>query len=123
MTARPYRKRGQLSVDNTGMNTALQPTPPGSDPNAANRRRSERKPYVVEAWICSPTATSADEKAEVTALNVSRHGAAFESPDPLPIGSFHIIEIGVGAQRLCSEVRIVSCRATGEFFDIGAEFC
>jgi len=90
----------------------------------ADRRRSERTPHVVEAWIVSPTATRADERREVRALNLSRHGVGFEIGAAMPVGSFFVVEIGVGEQRLRSEVRIISCRRTETgAFEIGAEFC
>jgi hypothetical protein len=89
-----------------------------------DRRRSDRKPLVMEAWICSPTATDrVAEREEVMSMNLSRHGVGFTAARKLPIGSFYIFEVGVGAQRLVSEVRIVSCRelTTGRSA-IGAEF-
>ena len=89
-----------------------------------DRRRSLRTPHVAEAWIASPTATSTEEKKEVTALNLSRHGVGFELARPVPVGTFHVIEIEMGDQRLVSEMRIISCRA-GEngTYEVGAEFC
>jgi hypothetical protein len=78
---------------------------------------------VAEAWVSSPTATRADDRVEVTALNLSRHGVAFEVPTPLPEGSFYIVEVGVGEQRLSSEIRIISCRKVGGVYEVGAEFC
>ena len=44
------------------------------------------KPHVAEAWVASPTATRADDRLEVTALNLSRHGVAFEVPRHCPRG-------------------------------------
>src|SRR3954452_9665897 len=91
---------------------------------AANRRRSERTPHVVQAWVVSPTATRADERREVQALNLSRHGVGFELPTAMPVDSFFMVEIGVGEQRLRSEVRIISCKKNGAgVFEVGAEFC
>jgi hypothetical protein len=88
------------------------------------RRRTARAPHVAEAWVCSPTATSADDRLEVQALNLSRHGVGFELPTPLPTGTFYTIELGVGEQRLQSEVRIISCRKKENGgYDVGAEFC
>ena len=88
-----------------------------------DRRRSMRAPHVAESWVVSPTATSPDERVEVTSLNLSRHGVAFEVAEPLPEGAFYVIEIGVGDQRLCSEVRIISCRRNGAIYEVGSEFC
>ncbi len=100
------------------------PAAPADKAQNMNRRRSVRKPHVAEAWICSPTATSLDAKIEVIAINLSRHGVAFELSTPLATGAFHAMEIGVGDQRLISEIRIVSCRKTENGkYEVGAEFC
>jgi hypothetical protein len=89
-----------------------------------DRRRSARRAHVVRGWVVSPTATRADERREVRGLNLSRHGVGFELATPMPVGTFVAMEIGVGDQRLRSEVRIISCRqgASGAY-EIGAEFC
>lgn len=89
-----------------------------------DRRRSARRPHIAGAWICSPTAVNPElDRIEVTSLNLSRHGVAFELPCTLPEGAFFTIEIGVGDQRLCSEVKIVSIRRIEKgHFAIGAEF-
>ena len=88
------------------------------------RRRSARTPHVVQGWVVSPTATRADEKREVQGLNLSRHGVGFELTTAMPVGAFFAMEIGVGDQRLRSEVRIISCRRNDAgVFEIGAEFC
>src|SRR5258706_12278126 len=71
--------------------------------DGADRRRSERKPLGMEAWICSPTATDrAAEREEVMSMNLSRHGVGFTAARKLPVGSFYIFEVGVGAHRLGS---------------------
>jgi hypothetical protein len=104
------------------MNTSARPS---SHPrSASDRRRSERVPHVCEAWLSSPTATSADDKLEVTSLNISRHGVGFELATALPVGTFYVIEIGVGNQRLCSEIRLVACKKQESgLYEVGAEFC
>ena len=93
-------------------------------PPPKDRRRSERKQHVVEAWIISPTATRQSERVEVTSVNISRHGVCFSSARAIPPGSFYVIEVLMGEQKIVSEIRIVECRkdATGRF-DVGAEFC
>jgi PilZ domain len=93
--------------------------------STADRRRSTRTPHVAQAWVVSPTSTRpAEERLEVAALNLSRHGVAFQVPQPLPEGAYYLIEIAVGAQRLTSEVRIISCRRSDQAaFEVGAEFC
>jgi len=90
----------------------------------ADRRRSERQPHVAEAWLSSPTSTAPEDRIEVTSLNISRHGVAFEVPKALPTGQYYVMEIGVGNQRLVSEVRVVSCRRDDHMkYEIGADFC
>ena len=98
---------------------------PASTPPEKDRRRSGRKPEVLHAWICSPTATNpAEERQEVTAVNLSRHGVAFALHHPVPTGAFYAMEIGMGRQKVVSEVRIISCRkAENHRFEVGAEFC
>jgi hypothetical protein len=104
--------------------TTTTPTPARTEPRGFDRRRSLRTPHVAEAWICSPTATRPEVKIEVTAINLSRHGVAFELPTALATSQFYVMEIGVGDQRLVSEVRIISCRKTdGPMYEVGAEFC
>jgi hypothetical protein len=85
------------------------------------RRRSSRKELIVESFIRSAENARLHE---VTSVNLSRHGVAFHSPNPLVVSGNYIVEVGFGDQRLMSEVRIVSCREAGDgFFEIGAEFC
>jgi hypothetical protein len=89
-----------------------------------DRRRSERTPLVVEAWLCSPTATDPGDGEEVMSVNVSRHGVAFDRRAALPVGTFHILDITMGLQRMRSEIRVMTCRQLPDgAFEIGAEFC
>ena len=94
-------------------------------PDTLDRRRSERTPRVLDAWICSPTAADPlEEREDVTAVNLSRHGVAFTLGHTVATGTFYVIEVGLGVQQVISEVRIVSCRQTEEgLFEVGAEFC
>jgi PilZ domain len=88
------------------------------------RRRSERKPYTVEAYIISPTATDPNQRKEVTSVNLSRHGLAFDFTEALAKKTYWMIEIDMGDQRLISEIRIMACRAIENgLYQIGAEFC
>lgn len=87
------------------------------------RRRSQRKPYVAEASLASPTAKDPADRIEVSALNISRHGIAFELPISIPTGVFYVLHLGVGPQRMKSEVQIISCRAGNGSFHVGAKFC
>jgi hypothetical protein len=90
----------------------------------SERRRSERRQYVVEAFIISPTATSADQRLEVTSINLSRDGIAFDHDQPLAKRTYYRMEIVLGGQKAVTEVRIVSCRPIEDgMYQIGAEFC
>jgi hypothetical protein len=95
---------------------------PDSEKRERERRRSNRTPHTCEAWLSSPTATDPADRVEVTTLNLSRHGVCFEIPVPVPTGAYYILRVGVGPQKINSEIRILSCRAGDESFKIGAEF-
>ena len=89
-----------------------------------DRRRGDRKPCVCDAWVFSPTATSADEKIEVDGLNLSRHGVAFEVRSKIATGSFMKLELDMGEQRMVSEIRIIRCNEVDAGrFEVGGEFC
>jgi hypothetical protein len=90
-----------------------------------DRRRTDRKPYVVEAWICSPTTVDpTTEGLNVQSVNISRHGLAFTCSRALPINTFYTIQILLGEQKLASEIRVIACRPIEENdWEIGAEFC
>lgn len=106
------------------MATPLLPPIPRRKPSEDDRRRSTRVPHVAEAWVCSPTDFELEHKTEVRAVNLSRHGLAFDVDSPMATGSFKVIEIGIGDQTVRSEIRIISCRQTNErHYEVGAEFC
>jgi len=104
---------------------ATAPTAPPTRPVVEkDRRRSERKPLVVEAWLSSPTATDPGDREEVMSVNFSRHGVAFDRRAALPVGTFHILDITMGLQKMRSEIRVMTCRPLPNgTFEIGAEFC
>jgi hypothetical protein len=92
--------------------------------STADRRRSKRREHVVDAYIISPTATNPYERREVTSINLSRHGVAFDFVQPLPKGSYYNICVGLGDQQLTSEIRIVACQPIEDgLYQVGAEFC
>jgi hypothetical protein len=99
------------------------PSSPTAEAPGKNRRRSERKPYIVEAWLSSPTAKNPKDRHEVVGVNISRHGIAFELPMAVATGAYFIFEVGYGPQQLRSEVRILSCKKHEARYRIGAEFC
>ena len=88
-----------------------------------DRRRSERVPQVMDAWIASPTATDPKDGIDVKSINLSRHGVGFLSKQPVAVGTFYILMMGMGEQQMVSEIRVASCRADDkQQFEIGAEF-
>lgn len=90
--------------------------------NSAERRRSTRKPHVVEAWIVSPTSRSDADRVAVQSVNVSRHGVAFSSQTPVAVGAFHRIDIRIDERTTQREILISYCRPVGSRFDVGGEF-
>jgi hypothetical protein len=95
--------------------------PRALSPTGRERRRSARKPHIVEAFVL--TTADGGERVEVASVNLSRHGVGFLAPRPLVVSGFYLVEIGFGEQKLVSEIRVVSCRQAGDVYDIGAEFC
>ena len=103
--------------------SATSPRKSSESSATAERRRSPREPYIIESFLSSPTAPRNAPRIEATSVNLSRHGVGFETLRPLPVDAFYSLEIGFGAQRLVTEVRIVSCRETDhDNYAIGAEF-
>jgi hypothetical protein len=95
-------------------------------PLDTERRRSAREPFFVEAFVWPPDIDPKRrdaEKIEVSAVNLSRHGIAFDVDRPLPEGTDYLIEVGVGSQTMTCEVRTVSCVMIAEgLYEVGAEF-
>ncbi|MGF1635364.1 MAG: PilZ domain-containing protein [Phycisphaerae bacterium] len=91
---------------------------------AEDRRRSDRTPQDVQAWLSGPTGSreSAGQQARVTDLSL--HGVGLESPRALKHNDRLWIVIAAPSMRLSSRVRIVSSveqpdgtwRSGGEFF-------
>jgi hypothetical protein len=101
---------------------AIEPTTRGQE--HPERRRSQREAYVVEAFIVSPTATNPEQRREITSINISRHGVAFDFTEPLARKTYYVIEIIMRGQKLVCEIRIASCRPIEDgLYQIGAEFC
>jgi hypothetical protein len=84
-----------------------------------NRRRSERFPYIVEAWLSRD-----GETFEVETANLSKHGVGLTVDAELAAGTFYMFEIAIGPKKVETEIRVVACRAREDGrFEIGAEFC
>ena len=92
--------------------------------DGSDRRRDDRKEAVCSAWIYSPTATNPNERDQVTGVNVSRRGIAFDARRVVPTDAFLKIELDLRGQRVISEIRIIHCEpVTPDHFNVGAEFC
>jgi hypothetical protein len=96
-------------------------TPRSSSPTGRERRRSQREDRQVLAFVAT---ADGGTRVAVSDLNLSRHGVGFTSFQPFAEGSFCLIEIGFGDQRLISEIQVVSCKPSREGqHKVGAEFC
>ncbi len=103
------------------MQTRQTVTPGSKLPQLEERRRSSRMPHVVEATITSPTGGPA---LEITGVDLSKHGVGLSVGKVVPAGTFHILTLGLGAQRMVGEIRVVSCRKQGDsLYRVHAEFC
>ena len=89
------------------MPTALPVKPKYPVPQNPDRRRSPRRPHAVEASISSPTGGPA---IGVTGVDLSRHGVGLSVAKPITAGTFHTLTLGLGAQRIVGEIKIISCR-------------
>ena len=90
-------------------------------PQSGERRRSARRPHVAEASVSSPTGGPA---TEVTGVDLSKHGVGLTVAKAIPPGTFHILTLGLGAQRIVGEIRVVSCRKQGDsLYRVHAELC
>ena len=86
-----------------------------------DRRRSPRRPHVVQAVIASPTS---GERLEIMSVDISSHGVGLRLADPIASGTFHVLELGLGPQQIVTEVRIVSCeRQEDGSYRAHAAFC
>lgn len=88
----------------------------------ADRRRSERHGHIIEAWIGKPDGSS--ERDEVATLDLSKHGVAFQLTHELKVGTYQVLEISMGTQKLASHIVVKRCEPVGDgFWEVGAEFC
>ncbi len=87
----------------------------------ADRRRSPRRAHVVEASLASPTG---GKPLEVTGVDLSKYGVGLNVKKPIAANTFHILNLGLGAQRIVGEVRVLSCRKQSDgAYRVHAEFC
>ena len=101
--------------------TITPPTNPHPASPSRERRRSERRPHTVEAFLSSPTG---GDRLEVASIDLSRHGVGLRLMKPIASGTFKALELGLGSQHLITEVRILSCRQEKDgSFRVHAAFC
>lgn len=88
---------------------------------AEERRRSDRRAHVVEAFLSSPTGGG---RLQVSSIDLSKHGIGLSLKKPIAAGTFRVLELGMGSQKMVTEVRILSCRPEPEGgFRVHATFC
>jgi hypothetical protein len=94
---------------------------PKSREGMPDRRRSPRRVHVVEASLVSPTG---GPSMEVTGVDLSKYGVGLNVKKPIAAETFHILNLGLGAQKIVGEVRVVSCRKQRDgAYRVHAEFC
>jgi hypothetical protein len=90
---------------------------------AADRRRSERKFLQAVARLTASGREPHLNGRTVTLIDLSLHGAGFQSPAPLTVGTLYNLQISSDWLNLSSRVRVVSCRQReDQTWDVGAEF-
>jgi hypothetical protein len=103
------------------MPTSPKVTPKPQVTKSNERRRSPRREHVVQASISSPTGGPA---IEVTGVDLSKHGVGLSVGKVIPAGTFHVLTLGLGAQQIVGEIRVISCRKQGDsLYRVHAEFC
>src|SRR5690242_13464103 len=80
-------------------------------PQALDGRRSSRRPHLLDAPITSPTGGPA---TEVSGVDLSKPGVGLTVGRTIPPGTFHTLTLGLGAQRIVGEIRVISCRKQGD---------
>ena len=91
--------------------------------STADRRRSERKVMQAVARLSASSRERHLQGRTVTLVDLSLHGAGFQSPAPLTVGSLYNLQITSDWLNLSSRVRVVSCRQReDQSWDVGAEF-
>ena len=60
----------------------------------------------------------------MTSIDLSKHGVALDIKKPIATGMFQVLELGIGSQKMITEVRILSCREELDgCFRVHAAFC
>ncbi len=85
-----------------------------------DRRRAPRQTLVAKATVRSEA--HAVVVASGFLSNISMSGVGFHTRKPLRVGDKYQLRVEVGPMRWASRMRVVSCMAHGETYDVGAEF-
>jgi hypothetical protein len=103
-------------------NTLTSPGSKSAQPAGAERRRSKREPYIMDAWLIP--AGQPEARIQVVTLDLSRHGVRLQVSKPLLAESCHALELKANGQRVTMDVVICRCLPMEDgFWDVGAEFC
>ena len=90
-------------------------------PTREERRRSPRRPHTAHAVIASPTG---GRRTEVACFDLSKHGVGLTLTTHIPAETFHVLELGLGEQKIVTEIHVLSChRQDDGTFRVHAEFC
>src|SRR5581483_11722436 len=94
--------------------TSAIPTQDAALPSREERRRSVRRPHTAEAFLSSPTG---GQRNEVACFDLSKHGVGLTLTTDIPAGTFHLLELAVGEQKIATEIHVLSCnrQADGSF--------
>jgi hypothetical protein len=95
---------------------------PSAKAPGAERRRSRREPYIIDAWL-APVGRP-ESRTEVVTLNISRHGVGLKLAEPLAMESAYELELMPNGKRMTMKIVICRCQPMeGGFWNVGAEFC
>ena len=90
-------------------------------PMGHERRRSQRRPHTAQAFVSSPTGGG---RTEVACFDLSKHGVGLTLTTHIPAGTFHRLELGLGEQKIVTEIHVLSCQRQDDgTFRVHAEFC
>lgn len=99
-------------------NTLEQPDHTRDDFVTVGRRTGLRSALLSEGSVADPIGGE-----ELDVSHVVLHGVSFRSTPPLPPGSVLLLRAGGTDARLCSSIRVVSCRLRADgTHDVKAEF-
>jgi hypothetical protein len=94
----------------------------GKSAVSPERRRSSRRQLQMKAFLSSPTG---GRRIAVESVDLSKHGIGLRLAQPIASGTYHVLELDLGDQKLVNEVLVLSCAAEGAegTYHIHARFC